>query len=74
MPINICCTQYVNEGCIHPSVPKDRFGRNTACIEVFPLKSGDPRIGVVDKCKIRVPFQRPNPPPGPPNRIVGSKI
>lgn len=64
--VNVCCTQYVNGRCIHPSVPKIRFGRNIACIEVFPLKSADLRIGTVDKCKIRVPFERPNPPPMPP--------
>lgn len=74
MNINICCTQYNNGKCIHPSVQKNRFGRDKSCIEVYPLDVKDPRVGLVSKCKIRVPFERPSFPPGPPNQVIGSKI
>lgn len=64
--INVCCTQYKDGDCLHPAVPRGIFDGNAGCVHVYPIRHKDPRIGIINVCKIRVPFERPNPPPMPP--------
>ncbi len=65
MPINICCTQFDSEthNCNHPQAPSEGvfLQRKARCIEAMHLYIKDPRV--TNKCRIRVPFERPAQPP-----------
>lgn len=64
MPIHICCTQYKDNGaCLHPEAPRSLFKVAPSCIEAFPVDTGDPRLGRITVCKIKIPYPKSQQPP-----------
>ncbi len=59
---NVCCTQFEQNtySCLHPALGRRILGP-PQCILTIPLHK-DPRIDI-SKCKIRVPYEKPKPPP-----------
>lgn len=63
----IYCTQYRIGKCLHPAAPKEMsfFGKNYPyCIEALPFDPKDNRIGTINRCKVKIPYQKPGWPPG----------
>jgi hypothetical protein len=56
---NICCTQYLRGSCIHPAASRTWLSRSPVCIEFAPYDSKDARIGIISRCKVKIPYQKP---------------